>query len=488
MTNRQGRTRHVIVVGAGLAGLSAAMHLRGRGCDVTVLEAAPRVGGLCHELIIDGAAHDAGPTVLTMPDLLDAPFRALGERLASRVSITRLDPAYRATFADGSIIDVGDTIEKTAASVENACGAAEAARFSAFAEHCTRLYDTVFEPFMHRSFDSPFGLLGRPLLDLLRLGGFRSMGSQVDAQLHDERTRRIVSFQALYAGVPPARARALYNVITYMDVVAGVYYPKGGMAAIPRAMAAALSDHGVDVHTSTAVRSVTIDAGRATGVLTDDDHIEADAVVLTCDPGEARRLAGLAPARRRLTRSPSCVVVRAAVPLTRAGIDTHHSIHFGTKWTETFREIADDGVPMSDPSVLVSAPATTDASTAAHDMQPLYVLLPCPNQDRGKLTPTQVEDIVAGGITRLTDRGLSLDPNDICEVVAPTDWAERGMPAGTPFSLSHTFTQTGPFRPRNVLPGITGVALAGAGTVPGVGIPTVVVSGELAADRVASNR
>ena len=146
MPSRPPDPKHVVVVGAGIAGLSAAMHLRARGCEVTVLEGEPDVGGVCHELVIDGVHHDSGPTVLTMPNLLGAAFSALGADMNEHLQLTRLDPAYRATYHDGSHIDVGDSIDKTAASVEGACGAAEADRFREFAAHCTRLYETSTTP------------------------------------------------------------------------------------------------------------------------------------------------------------------------------------------------------------------------------------------------------------------------------------------------------------------------------------------------------
>lgn len=480
--------RNVVVVGAGLAGLSAAMHLRAAGCEVTVLEQRPYLGGLCHDLVLDGLRHESGPTVLTMPQILRHAFERLGDSLDSRLSLARLDPAYRATYADGSIIEVGDSVNRTTASIEAACGTAEAERFGDFADYCARLYDVVFEPFMRRSFDTPLSLIGRPLVDLARMRGFSSMGSQVDRMLGDPRTRRLVSFQALYAGLAPSKARALYNVITYMDVIAGVYSPVGGMSAIPEAMAAALREHGVTIHTDTPVRSVVRTGDRVTGVRTDDDHVDADAVVLTCDPAPARELLGLAPHRRPIRRSPSCVLLHLRAPTGLAGINAHHTIHFGDKWNETFTEIIDQGQPMSDPSVLVSAPARSDPSRTIDDHQPLYVLIPCPNEQNGPLTAESVQTIIKTGLDRVNQRGMDVEASMIQQVTTPTDWARSGQPAGTPFSISHTFTQTGPFRPNNRVRGLRNVVLAGAGTVPGVGVPTTIISGELAAQRLTGER
>src|SRR5690606_30849251 len=129
--------------------------------------------------------------------------------------------------------------------------------------------------------------------------------------------------------------------ITYMDVIAGVYSPVGGMSAIPEAMAAALREHGVTIHTDTPVRSVVRTGDRVTGVRTDDDHVDADAVVLTCDPAPARELLGLAPLRLPIRRSPSCVLLHLRAPTGLAGINALHTIHFGAKWNETFTEIID---------------------------------------------------------------------------------------------------------------------------------------------------
>ncbi|MBK5231343.1 MAG: phytoene desaturase, partial [Thermoleophilia bacterium] len=284
-----GRTDNVVVIGAGLAGLSAALHLAGAGRQVTVIDRRDDVGGLCGRLTSDGFSFDTGPTVLTMPSILDRSFAAVGESMSDRLQLSRLDPAYRAIYADGSSIDVGASLESTVSSVENTCGVTEAANFRRFADYCTRLYDAEYRSFIDRNFDSPFALLGRDLATLVSMGGFGSLAGKVAEYLRDPRTQRLTSFQALYAGMSPQSARALYAVITYMDVIGGVYFPGGGMHAIATAMADAARAAGVHFQLGTPVRRVVMSGRRARRVVTDDGAIDADAVIITADPRESMR-------------------------------------------------------------------------------------------------------------------------------------------------------------------------------------------------------
>ena len=164
----------------------------------------------------------------------------------------------------------------------------------------------------------------------------------------------------------------------------------------------------------------------------------------------------------------------------------HHHIVFGDAWEQTFRDIIDDGVVMRDPSLLVTRPTAGDPALAPTGRDLLYVLAPAPNLSRGNV---DWEDI--GGsytdsmIAAVTDRLPQLGADaELLHVVNPADWARQGMAAGTPFALAHTFAQTGPFRPANTVRGIDNVVLAGSSTVPGVGVPTALLSGRLAADRI----
>ena len=156
-----------------------------------------------------------------------------------------VDPAYRAQFADGSALDVHSDADRMADAVGAFADAKQAAGYLRLRDWLTRLYRTEFDGFIAANFDSPLSLVTPQLARLAALGGFRRWDTMVDRHITDERLRRVFTFQSLYAGVPPHRALAVYAVIAYMDTVAGVYFPRGGMRALPDALAAAATDAGV---------------------------------------------------------------------------------------------------------------------------------------------------------------------------------------------------------------------------------------------------
>ncbi|WP_156767070.1 phytoene desaturase family protein, partial [Mycobacterium sp. E796] len=240
-----GRTDHVVVVGAGFAGLAAALHLAGRGREVTVVERQAWPGGRAGRRDVDGYHIDTGPTVLTMPDIIDEAFAAVGETASDRVELRPVDPAYRALFADGSGIDVHTEADRMAAAVREFAGPQQADGYRRLRDWLNRLYRTEFDGFIAANFDSPLSLLSPQLARLAALGGFRRWDTMVKRHISDPRLRRVFTFQSLYAGVAPQHALAVYAVIAYMDTVAGVFFPRGGVRALPDALAAAAADAGV---------------------------------------------------------------------------------------------------------------------------------------------------------------------------------------------------------------------------------------------------
>jgi phytoene desaturase len=480
----------VAIVGAGLGGLSAACHLAGRGHDVVVLERAAVPGGLAGLLEEDGYRFDPGPTVLTMPGLLADTFAAAGSALDEHLTLRALDPMYRACFADGRELRVRRGREPMAEEIRAQCGAVEAAAFHRFCNWLTELYELEMPNFIARNFDSPLDLLRSPraLVRLIRSGAFRKLAPTVASYFSDPRLQRIFSFQAMYAGLSPFEALAIYGVITYMDTVEGVYFPVGGMHEVARGLTAAAEKAGAAFCFDRPVARILRAAGGSVrGVrMADGETVTADAIVCAIDlPVAYQTLLGLEPPRvaRRGRYSPSCVVwlagVRGALPSGAA----HHNIHFGRSWRDGFEALLRDGRRMPDPSFLVTSPTRSDPLLAPEGRTSLFVLEPVPNLDgrvdwlaeRPRLRDEIVERIGALGyptaveVERLTD---------------PLDWQAEGLERGTPFALAHRFFQTGPFRPPNTDRRVPGLVFAGMGTVPGVGIPMVLVSGRLAADRV----
>ena len=485
-------SKHVVVVGAGLSGLAAALHLAGAGHRVTVVEREATPGGRSGVLERDGFRFDTGPVVFTMVSLLEEAFEAVDASWRDYVDLTLLDPAYHAFFADGSRLLVRPGHARMRREIAAMCGEKDAKAFDRFVAWLKKLNDVELPHFIDVNFNSPLGLLRTPLaaLRLIALGGFGRLGRAVGRRFDDERLHRVFSFQAMYAGLAPAKALALYAVITYMDSIEGVWFPDGGMVAVPKAMAWAAAEAGVEFCWSTEVERVERGAdGAATGVrLAGGEVLAADAVVVTADLPVAyeKLLPGLEPPRvvSKGQYSPSCVVwhlgVRGELPDGKG----HHNIHFGQAWDEAFKDLLDRGVPMADPSRYVAVPSVTDPSAAPEGCHTLYVLEPVPNLEVG-----QIDWSVEG--PRLRERMLAFleangYPTDIVteELVTPDDWLAQGMAAGTPFALSHKFSQTGPFRPKNVDKRVPGLVFAGSGTTPGVGIPMVLISGKLAAQRV----
>jgi phytoene desaturase len=484
-----GRTDRVVVVGAGLGGLAAALHLTGADRQVTVLERELVPGGRCGRLDVRGYAFDTGPTVLTMPELVDRTLHAVGESIQDWLPLVRLDPAYRARFADGSTLDVHADLDAMAEAIRTTCGAADADGFRRFAAWAAELYRLERPNFIDHNLDSTRGLIGRPALDLVRMGAFRRLASKVGDFVADERLRRLFTFQSMYAGLAPTQALALYAVITYMDTVAGVYFPRGGMHALPRALAGAAEKHGTKIRYGTEATRIEITNGRATAVITGDgERVAADVVVVNADlPVAYERLLGRRPPT--LTYSPSCVVVHLGADVLVPGL-AHHTIDFGHKWRETFTEIIDRGTVMSDPSFLLTTPTLTDPSLAPAGRHVYYALFPAPNLDHRasidwrRFGPRYLEHIRS----TLDARGYrGLDGAEVTRMITPDDWHASGLAAGAPFAAAHSFGQTGPFRAPTLDHDVENLLFCGSNTQPGVGVPMVLLSGALAAQRITGN-
>lgn len=483
-----GATNKVVIVGAGLGGLSTALRLAGAGREVIIVERESVPGGRNGLLVDQGYRFDTGPTVLTMPSLIEDALNCVGEKLSDWLELIPLRPLYRAFYHDGSQLDVFPDTAEMETEIARVIGPNEALGYRKYVDFVTKLYKYEMNDFIDRNIDSPLQLLTPNLARLIAIGGFRRLAPKVNQYLKDPRTQKVYSFQAMYAGVSPQQALAIYAVIAYMDSVNGVFFPKGGMHAVPRALAGAAEKHGVKIRYSTTVESVATKNGRATGVITTTgEHISADVVVLNPDlPIAYRELLDKEPFDiKRLNYSPSCVVMLVGSNKHYDHI-AHHNIHFGQSWDGVFDELIKKKTFMSDPSLLVTVPTYDDPSLAPAGKSSYYILFPTPNlnssidwqRERGRYRDEMVRVLESRGYR---DFGAGIE---VEHLTTPVEWRAQGMEAGAPFASAHTFFQTGPFRPRNLARGVENVVFTGSGTQPGVGVPMVLISGKLAAERI----
>lgn len=508
-------TEKVVVVGGGLSGLAAALYLTGAGRAVTVVERADHVGGRVGRYRFGDYDIDSGATVLTLPGLIDDALAAVGSDRISTVPplrIRQLAPSYHARYADNTEIRVFSDPEQMAAEVARTCGQRAGADYRRLRTWLSRIYDAEFTEFMETNFDSVLDMVRLPrkraaLAELVRHGGLGKLGARVQRILGEPRLVRLFTFQALYAGISPADALAVYAAIPHMDTSLGVFFPEGGMRAIAETMAGALCAAGGQLALSSEVTGLEYagprrrtwtgrrEPGRVRQVhLADGRRLDCDAVVVTADLGSMEQL-GL-PRRRGLHPAPSAVVAHGTVPASVADswpVQAHHTIDFGAAWDTTFAEIAPrrGGRPMSDPSLLLTRPALTDPALylerAGDTYEPFSILAPCPNStsaplDWDRLGPAYLQELLVV-LEQRGYRGIATE-FAVDHLDTPSTWLARGMLAGTPFSAAHVFAQTGPLRTSNFPRRSTNIVLAGCGTTPGVGVPTVLLSGKLAAQRI----
>jgi phytoene desaturase len=478
----------VVVIGAGLGGLSAAAHLARSDHDVTVVERSAGPGGRAAVSSEAGFRLDLGPTVFAMPNLLAETFEAVGASMSDFVEIEPVDPMYRAAFSDGSALLVRSGREAMTEEIRNFAGRREAGVFNEFCDRVSELYELALPNSIDTNFDSVFGALRpwRSTLELIRTGGFRRLDRMVASFFDDERLRDVFSFRSMYAGVAPQRALALHSMVTYMETVSEVFAPRGGMQAAAAGLERAVGLRGATFRYGANVTRILRNGdGAASGVELDTgDRFVADAVVCNADLPIAYRtlLGGVDAPRvaRRGTYSPSCVLwvagVRGAAPADAAV----HNVHFGPAWRDSFDAVTRRGRLMRDPSMFVSI----GSSVAPVGCTTLYALEPVPNLD-GKTDWVRDGERVAERLrSRVGAAGYPIDDVVVERVIDPLSWERMGLERGTPFSLANTWRQAGPLRPNNRDERIPGLFFAGSSTLPGVGVPMVLLSGKLAARRV----
>ena len=494
------------VIGGGFGGLAAACVLAARGYEVVLFEQNHWLGGKAAVHEQQGFRFDMGPTILTLPTVLARIFAEADRDMADYVDLIPLDPQWRCFYEDGSTLDLlADTDQMAAALDAFAPGSQAGSGYRQFMDVSQRLHDISKRFFFWRSVGSMWDTLDMRstlsldvLRDLLNLRLGRSVASTVRAHASDARVAQMLDHFTQYVGSAPDASPAVLCGIAQMQTHGGIWYPRGGMGAMPRALAQLAEELGVDLRVNVDIARILTTQGVVSGVETaSGECIALDAVVSNMDAVRTYRdLLGGRPTRRfeRQRRyEPACSGVVLYLGLSQAYPQLlHHNFIFSQDPEAEFHAIYQQGEPAADPTCYVCAPAHTDASVAPPGGEALYVLVHTPylrdHHDWRRMLPGY-RQVVLDKLARVA--GLEdIERRIVYEhALTPADIHRRyRVLNGAIYGLASHGRFTGAFKPANRRADIPGLYLAGGAAHPGPGAPMALMSGWIAADSLDQDR
>lgn len=487
------KSKTVVVIGAGVGGITAAIHLAKNGMQVKVIEMNDTPGGRCDRFIREGHTFDTGPTLLVMPRLFESEFSALGTSMWEMLDLKRVDPTYHLVFDDGSQLALTSDMKAMQEQLERI----EPGSFQGFLNYLEEGYrhyhlgvKNLVIPEFRKASDF-FKLSNLPLLYQVKplVKHYANMRNYFD----DPRLKAAFTFQDVYMGLNPFDAPATFSLMPYSELTHGVWYPMGGMYQVVEALMALAREVGVDFTFDREVEQIVINDMRTNGVVLENDrHIEADVVLANADlPYVYQELLPQSRQSQRLAHKQfSCSVISFfwGVDRTVEALQPH-TLFLADDYRAGFDTIIDDLSLPINPSLYIHAPARLDPSMAPQNEDTLIAIVPVGHMSENG--DQDWEDLSDQARQHVFRRLRTLGIHDVDKHIkfesffTPLSWHKRyNLMKGSTHGLSHNLSQLGYFRPDNRHDQFQNLYFVGASTRPGTGLPTAMVSGRQAAQRI----
>ena len=478
----------VLVIGAGFGGIAAALRMRAKGFDVTLVDRLAAIGGRAQVFERGGFRHDAGPTVITAPFLFDELFELFGETRSDHVEFRSLDPWYRFYFHGGRQFDYCRSIEDTNDQIRK-FDPRDVRGYERLLATSKAIFEVGFERLANRPFHKVRTMLAQ-IPSLLRLKSYYSVAGIVNRHLKHPLLRQAFSIHPLLVGGNPFSTTSIYALIHYLERRWGVFFCMGGTGKLVEALHALLLRTGVKLELNVDIAEITLEHGLATGAIATDNRVFlAERVICNGDPptvyaqmlpADGGRRKRLAP--EKLTHYSMGLYVLFFGTQRQYHDVAHHTIWMGPRYKELLADIFDKKILADDFSLYVHRPTATDTSFAPEGCDSYYVLCPVPNL-RGQVDWTEKAPELRDRIVKALSKTIMPDlETTITEDfwMTPEDFkADYRSMHGAGFSLAPIFTQSAWFRYHNRDPHIPNLYFSAAGAHPGAGMPGVLCSAKV---------
>ena len=479
-----------IIIGSGVGGLATAVRLVARGYDVTVLEQLDAPGGRAYVFKQDGFSFDAGPTIVTVPFLLEELWNLFGEKMSDHVELLEMAPYFRMRFHDGVEFNYWGDMDAMMKEVE-ALNPADVKGFQRFLEYSEKTYQAGFVELGDIPFHQ-FMTMAKATPKLVYLGARVTVYDMIARFIKNERLRTALSFHPLLVGGNPFTTTAIYNLIGYLESRYGVHYAKGGTGALVQGLVDLMQRYGGTLRCNAKVAEILQDeSGAACGVRLDNgEELKSDIVVSNADVGHTYKYLMPKVKRKvwtdrkidRMRYSMSCFLWYFGTDKKYDDV-VHHSILLGPRYRPLLKDIFTKHHLADDFSLYLHRPTASDPSVAPEGCDTFYALVPVPHLDSGTDWEAEAPKFKARVCEFLEKTYLpDLSKHVVSEhMITPQDFKDRLLSErGAAFSFEPTLLQSAWFRAHNVSEEVDRLFFVGAGTHPGAGLPGVVSSAKVA--------
>ncbi len=486
------RKKKVVIIGAGFGGLASAAILAKEGYKVTILEKNSTLGGRARVWTQNGFNFDMGPSWYLMPEVFEHFFTLFNKKPSDYYQLQQLDPSYQIFFAKDDVVKISKELSNNLLlfeSLEEGGGK----KLMTYLNQSKYQYEVSMKEFIYKDFKSIFSFFNKRMLtEGRKLKVFDSIDKHVNRFFTSDKAKKIIQYSIVFLGGSPKNTPSIYSVMSHVDFNLGVWYPKGGFGKVVNALEQLNKELGVDIKTKVNVKKIHISrSGLADKVITDKGEIPADLVLANADYQfvetkllDRKHQSYPQTYWQKKTIAPSAFILHLGLNKKINNL-THHNLFLTDDWTKHFEDIFQNPDWPNNPSYYICVPSITDDTVAPEGHENMFILVPiAPGIKDSQKIRDEYSDKIITHLENLIDQKI-MDSIIVKKTFSINDFkSDYNAYNGTALGLSHTLRQTAFFRPRNKSQKVSNLYYTGQYTIPGIGVPMVLISAEITSNKI----